>query len=176
MLTTLILTHLWLNGKLWFVSTVLTLTAWVHKCSFSIHQPIGINFSTTNTKIHERHVKSIIYSKVPGIAHRRLMAFYQGSLEGCSPPPPTALLPLTQGRFSSRAHFPKCTCFKSKMSDISETNNSSFGSFIFTASHLQVRGSCSNKRLLSGVLIDIVDTVAFCVLTIQLLKCHSCIN
>lgn len=24
------------------------------------------------------------------------MAFYQGSLEGCSPPPPTAQLPLTE--------------------------------------------------------------------------------
>lgn len=114
-----------------------------------------------NTKTHHRHVKSIIYCKVPGIALRRLMAFYQGSLEGCSPPPQTAQLPLTQGRFSSRAHFPKYTCFKSKMSDISETNNSCFCSFIFTATHLQDLGSCSNKRLLSVVLIDIVDTVAF---------------
>lgn len=129
-----------------------------------------------NTKTHHRHVKSIIYYKVPSIAHRRLIAFYQGSLEGCSPPPQTAQLPLTQGRFSSRAHFPKYTCFKSKMSDISETNNSCFCSFIFTASHLQDLGSCSNKRLLSVVLIEIVDTVAFCVLTIQLLKCHSCMN
>lgn len=99
------------------------------------------------------------------------MAFYQGSLEGCNPAPPPAQLPLTQGRFSSRAHFPKCTCFKSKMSDISETNNPRFCFFIFTESHLQDCGSGCNKRCLSAlVLIDIVDTVAFCVLTIKLLN------
>lgn len=118
------------------VFTVLTLTVWGHKYSFSIYQPLGINPSTMgkiqNTMLHDRHVKSITYCKVAGIAHRRLMAFYQGSLEGCSPPPPTAQLPLTQGRFSSRAHiFPKCACFKSKMSDISETNSPRVCSFIF---------------------------------------------
>lgn len=151
------------------------LTIWGHKWSFSTRHSMGINFSRTNTKTHGRHVKSIIYCKAPAIAHRRLMAFYQGSLEGCSPSPPTTQLPLTQGRLSSRAHFPKCTCFKSKMSDISETNNSSSCSFISAARHLHVLPSCSNKRLLS-VLIDIVDTVAFCVLTMQLLKCHRRIN
>lgn len=135
-------THLWRNGRLWFasVSTILTLTVWGHKYSFSIYQPLGINPSTMdkiqNTELHDRHVKSITYCKVPGIAHRRLMAFYQGSLEGCSPPPSTAQLPLMQDRFSSRAHFTKCTCFKSKMSDISETNNPRLCSFIFGESHL----------------------------------------
>ena len=122
------------------VSAVLTLSVWGHKYSFSIYQPLGINPSTMdkiqNTEQRDRHVKSITYCKVPGIAHRRLMAFYQGSLEGCSPPPPAAQLPLMQGRFSSRAHFTKCTCFKSKMSDISETNNPRLRSFIFRESHL----------------------------------------
>lgn len=57
------------------------------------------------------------------------------------------------------------------MSDISETNNPRFCSFIFTESHLQDCGSGCNKRLLSVVvLIDMVDTVAFCVLTIKLLN------
>ncbi len=121
------------------VSAVVTLTVWGHKYSLSIHQSSEINRSTTdktqNTRLHGWHVKSIIYCKVAGIAHRRLMAFYQGSLEVCSPPPPTAQLPLMQGRFSSRAHFPNCTCFQSKMSDISETNSPRFCSFIFTQSH-----------------------------------------
>lgn len=91
--------------------SLLTLIVWGHKYSFSIYQPLGINpckvDKIQNTKLHDQHVKSIIYCKVPGIAHRRLMAFYQGSLEGCRPAPPAAQLPLTQGRFSSRAHFPK---------------------------------------------------------------------
>lgn len=102
------------------------------------------------------------------------MAFYQGSLEGCSPPPPTARLPLTQGRFSSRAHFPKCTCFKSKMSDISETNNPRFCSFIFTKSHLEDCSSGCNERFLSvAVLIDTVDMVTFLCLDNKAVKCHS---
>lgn len=101
------------------------------------------------------------------------MVFHQGSLEGCSPPPPTAQLPLTQGRFSSRAHFPKCTCFESKMSDISETNNPRFCSFIFTKSHLEdcVSG-CSEKILNAVVLIDIVDVNALVSWQQKLFKCH----
>lgn len=95
--------------------------------------------------------------KDAGIAHRRLMAFYPGSLEGCAPPsPPTPLLPLTQSRFSSRAHFLKCTYFKSKMSDISETNNPRFPFFILTKSLLEDYGSIPNERLLYiTILIDI---------------------
>ena len=56
-----------------------------------------------------------------GIAHRRVMAFHQETLQGCSLPPPTTLPPLAQSWFSSRAHFLKRVCFKSKMNDISET-------------------------------------------------------
>lgn len=51
-----------------------------HKHSFSMYQPLGINSNVTdkiqNTKLQERHAKSIIHCKVEGIAHKRLMAFY----------------------------------------------------------------------------------------------------
>ncbi len=95
---------------LW-LSTVLTLTVWGHKYSFSIYQPLGINPSSMdkmqNTTLHNRHVKPIIYCKVPGIAHRRLMAFYQGSLEGCSPPPPTATASINARQVQFKSTFSK---------------------------------------------------------------------
>ncbi len=129
---------------------------------------------TQSKRLHEWHAKSIIYSKVAGIAHRRLMAFYQGSLEVCSPLPPAAQLPLTQGRFSSRAHFffPNGTCFQSKMSDISETNNPRFCSFIFTQKPPLRTSSCLQLRafLCCGSKLTYLTHLFFCVLTIELLN------
>lgn len=132
-----------------------------HKYPFSISLQSLIPPRMDKTQSTKQHINSIIECKVPGIAHRRLMAFYQGSLEGCIPTPPTAQLPFTQSRFSSRAHFPKCSCFKREMSDISETNNPRARSLIFTASHLKDCGPAWTERILSaGLLIDRADTDA----------------
>lgn len=141
------------------------------KYSLSIYQPSGLN-STTDGPNTEQHINSIIGCKVVGIAHRRLMAFYQGSLEGCGPPPPTARRPLTQSRFGSRAHFPKCSCFKSEMSDISETNNPRSCTFIFTASHLKDGGPAWTEKA-SLCWASHPQTDALCVLTMKLFKCHT---
>lgn len=60
------------------------------------------------------------------------------------------------------------------MSDISETNNPRFCSFIFTKSHLQDCGLGCNKRLLSVVVItDTVDTITYLCLYNNAVKCHT---
>lgn len=66
------------------------------------------------------------------------MAFYQGSPGGLRPRTSgsTASISAAQVQFES-AFFPKCVCFKSKMSDISETNNPRCCSLISTESHLK---------------------------------------
>lgn len=66
------------------------------------------------------------------------MAFYQGSPGGLRPrtSSSTASISAAQVQFES-TFFPKCVCFKSKMSDISETNNPRCCSLISTESHLK---------------------------------------
>lgn len=76
----------------------------------------------------------------------------------------TAQLPLTGDRFSSRAHFPKCCCFKSKMSDISESNTPRCF-FIFTASKIVFRLVMKCFFLF----VFIIDTI---VLTVRRFECQ----
>lgn len=83
------------------------------------------------------------------------MAFYQGSLEGCPLFTSNSTASINTRHLQS-AYSPKRTCFKSKMSDISETNSPRFCSFIFTESHLQDWAAGCNKRV-SVLLIRTVD-------------------